>query len=221
MSGTSRGTVIYLHGIADNRASGAGVVERFARTGFDVIAYDSRAHGDSGGESCTYGYHEKKDLMRVLDTVTARPIILVGASLGAAVALQAAAEDDRVAAVVAAEVFSDLSTIVRERAPFFVTGRTIERALALAERQASFRVSEVSPVAAAARITVPVLIIHGAMDRDTSPDHSRRVFEALRGPKRLILVPNARHNQALGGSDVWRQIEEWLASNVAGAARSA
>jgi hypothetical protein len=34
--------------------------------------------------------------------------------LGAAVALQAAAEDDRIAAVVAVEVFSDLSAVVRE-----------------------------------------------------------------------------------------------------------
>jgi pimeloyl-ACP methyl ester carboxylesterase len=46
-AGTRLGTVIYLHGIADNRTSGAGVVERFVNRGFDVIAYDSRAHGES------------------------------------------------------------------------------------------------------------------------------------------------------------------------------
>lgn len=213
-SGTKRGTLIYLHGIADNRAAGAGVAERFARRGFDVIAYDSRAHGESGGAACTYGYYEKEDLKRVLDTVTVRPVVLLGASLGAAVALQTAAEDHRVEAVVAAEVFSDLSTLVRERVPFFVTRQTIEKALALAERQGEFRVSEVSPIAAAARIKVPVLIIHGARDRDTNPDHSSRVFEALRAPKRLILVPNAKHNQTLGGSDIWREIEEWIDGNL-------
>src|SRR5262245_18556050 len=40
-----RGTLVYLHGIADARASGAGVVQRFSELGFDAIAYDSRAHG--------------------------------------------------------------------------------------------------------------------------------------------------------------------------------
>lgn len=168
----------------------------------DVLTHDSRAHGESGGDACTYGFHEKHDLMGVLDVVTSRPVVLIGASLGAAVALQTAAEDDRVAAVVSAEVFSDLATLVRERAPFFVTSGIIQRALALAEREAAFRVSDVSPVAAAARIRVPVLVIHGALDRDTSPEHSRRVFDALKGPKRFILVPDAAHNQTLSGT-VW------------------
>jgi pimeloyl-ACP methyl ester carboxylesterase len=208
-TGPKRGTLIYLHGIADNRMSGTGVAERFAQKGFDVVAYDSRAHGESGGDACTYGYHEKSDLIRVLEMIDTRPVVLFGVSLGAAVALQATAVTDRVAAVVAAEVFSDLSTVVRERAPVFLTERNIQKALVLAERQAAFQVRDVSPVAAAARIHVPVLLIHGARDRHTPPDHSRRVFDALRGPKRLILVPEAGHNESLKGS-VWREIEEWL-----------
>jgi len=71
--GPFRGTLIYLHGIADNRTSGAGVLDRFRRQGFDVVAYDSRAHGESEGEHCTYGYHEKQDLRRVLDTLRPAP----------------------------------------------------------------------------------------------------------------------------------------------------
>jgi hypothetical protein len=41
------------------------------------------------------------------------------------------------------------------------------------------------------------------------------VFEALRGPKQLLMVPDAGHNDVLNGS-VWRQIEEWLVKNVTG-----
>src|SRR5215813_11149535 len=37
-SGPRRGTLVYLHGVADNRASGAGVIERFGKRGFDVVA---------------------------------------------------------------------------------------------------------------------------------------------------------------------------------------
>ena len=72
-----------------------------------MIAYDSRAHGDSQGDACTYGFFEKEDLHRVIDTLGPGPVVLIGTSLGAAVALQEAADDRRVSAVVAAETFSD------------------------------------------------------------------------------------------------------------------
>lgn len=207
--GTRRGTLIYLHGVADNRASGAGVIERFRKRGFDVVAYDSRAHGDSGGDVATYGFYEKEDLRRVLDGIDAGPVVLVGSSLGAAVALQAAAVDRRISAVVAAEVFSDLRTVVSERAPFFVSAGHVGKAIQLVEQKGEFRMDAVSPELAARTITVPVLLIHGADDSDTLPDHSRRVFAALGEPKRLILVPGAKHNQSLHGA-VWEDIERWV-----------
>jgi pimeloyl-ACP methyl ester carboxylesterase len=208
-AGIRRGTLVYLHGVADNRGSSRRVIERFVARGFDVLAYDSRAHGDSGGDVCTYGFHEKQDLRRVLDTIDPGPVVLIGGSLGAAVALQAAAVDTRIRAVVAAETFSDLRTVARERAPFFFTRSTVTRAFQIAEHQARFEVDAVSPVAAAARITVPVLLIHGAADTDTPPDHSRRVFAALAGPKHLLLVPGARHNESLR-SETWAEIEQWV-----------
>jgi alpha-beta hydrolase superfamily lysophospholipase len=204
-----RATIVYLHGVADNRGSGAGVVERFGGHGFDVIAYDSRAHGDSDGDACTYGFFEKRDLKQVLDTVAPGPIVLIGTSLGAAVALQEAADDRRVTAVIAAETFSDIRTVASERAPFVFTAGTIELAFRLAEQQAGFRAVDVSPVSAATRIDVPVLLVHGAADTETPPDHSRRVLAALAGPKRLILVPGARHNESLRG-EIWTEIERWL-----------
>jgi alpha-beta hydrolase superfamily lysophospholipase len=208
-----RGTIVVLHGIADNRTSSIGIADRFTRRGFDLIAYDSRAHGESGGDACTYGYYEKRDLRAVLDTVGARPIVVIGASLGAAVALQAAAEDDRIAAIVAAETFSDLETIARERAPSVLPEGTIRRAFAIAETRGRFKIDEVSPAAAASRIKVPVLLIHGADDLHTLPDHSRRVFAALAGPKELVLVPGAGHNRSLSGP-VWTRIEQWLDRTV-------
>ncbi len=205
-----RGTIVYLHGIADNRGSATGVVQRFTARGFDVIAYDSRAHGESGGDACTYGYFEKRDLHKVVDTIAAAPVILIGTSLGAAVALQEAADDPRIAAVVAAETFSDLRTVASERAPAFFTRGTIDRSFRLAEQQGRLRVDAVAPAAAASRISAPVLLIHGAADVETPPAHSERVFAALPGSKRLILVPGARHNQSLNSDDTWKEIELWI-----------
>jgi alpha-beta hydrolase superfamily lysophospholipase len=206
-----QGVVVYLHGIADNRSSAAGVATRFTSRGFDFVAYDSRAHGVSEGKHCTYGYYEKHDLRHVLDEVGADRVVLIGHSLGAAVALQTAAIEPRVSAVVAAASFSDLRTIATERAPFIFSQRSIAGALARAERDGRFRVDEVSPVRAASAITAPVLLIHGESDHNTLPAHSRRIFDALRGPKRLLSVPGAGHNDVLNG-DVWRQLESWIAS---------
>jgi alpha-beta hydrolase superfamily lysophospholipase len=208
--GTARGTVVYLHGLGDNRGSSSGLAQHLTGRGFDVLAYDSRAHGESGGDACTYGFHEKRDLMRVLGTVRRAPIVLLGNSMGGAVALQAAAEDSRIAAVVAVATISDLRTAARDRAPFFASRGNVEEALRIAEQQGSFRVDEVSPVAAAARIRCPVFLIHGADDRETLPDHSRRVFQALHGERnRLLIVPGAAHGNALDAR-TWPEVDAWL-----------
>jgi uncharacterized protein len=207
-----RGTVVYLHGIADNRGSAVGAIRRLLPRGFDVVAYDGRAHGDSAGASCTYGYQEKRDLSCIVDRLPPGPIILVGSSLGAAIALQTAGIDSRITAVVAAETFSDLETIARERAPSFLTESTIQRAFHLAEEQGQFRIRDVSPANAARRITVPVLLLHGAADTDTPPSHSERVYTNLAGSKRLILVPAAHHNESLHQS--WDEILKWIESTV-------
>jgi pimeloyl-ACP methyl ester carboxylesterase len=208
-SSAPKATIVYLHGVADNRGSAAGVVEQFTPRGFDVIAYDSRAHGSSGGDQCTYGFYEREDLRKVIDGLGSEPVILVGHSLGAAVALQAAAGDPRIVGVVAASTFSDLRTIATERAPSFFSPSAIAKAFARAESDGRFSVEQTSPVLAAAGITVPVLLIHGEADRDTTPGHSQRVFAALPGPKELIIVPNAGHNDVLRRA-VWLTIGEWI-----------
>ena len=207
-----RGLIVYLHGVADNRRSGLGLAHRFVPEGYDVLAYDSRAHGESEGQDCTYGFHEKRDLGRALDAVHADRVVLFGASLGAAVALQAAPDEPRVRGVIAQSSFSDLDAVVRERAPWFATEAEVREAFAIAERRAHFQIADVSPRLAAARIRVPVLLIHGANDRETSAAHSQRIYDALAGPRRLLLVPDRGHNDVLTGAEVWREIDDWLAA---------
>jgi uncharacterized protein len=205
-----RGTVIYLHGVADNRGSSSTVADHFVPRGFDVVAYDSRAHGESEGEACTYGFHEKVDLSRVLDKVSGPgPIVLLGTSLGAAVALQTAAQDKRIGIVVAVATFSDLRTVAFERAPFFASKGNVEEAFRIAEAEAKFKVDEVSPVSAASKIGIPALVIHGEKDKETPSSHSVRVYGALREPKKLIVVPQAGHNDAING-DTWNAIDAWI-----------
>lgn len=208
-AGTPHGTIVYLHGVGDNRGSATGVIQRFLPKGFDVIAYDSRGQGQSSGNMCTYGYYEKRDLRRVIDTARAGPIILIGTSLGAAVALQEAADDPRVTVVVAAETFADLRSVATERAPLFFSHSAINKAFALAERETGMRIDDVSPEQAAERVAARVMLIHGAADTETAPAHSQRVYARLHSEKRLLLVAGAHHNQSLN-SKTWAEIEDWI-----------
>lgn len=211
--GRPRGTLVYLHGVGDNRQGSLGIANRFVPLGLDVVSVDSRAHGESGGDLCTYGFLERRDLREVVRHARPGPVVLFGHSLGAAVALQLAPDEPRVSAVVAAETFSDLRTVATERAALLLLPHLIGRAFSIVETRGRFRIDDVSPVLAARKITVPVLLVHGSADRETSPAHSERVYDALRGPKRLILVPGAGHARSLT-REVWREVEDWVLERV-------
>lgn len=66
------------------------------------------------------------------------------------------------------------------------------------------------PARAAAHIFVPVLLIHGAVDREKPPAHSDGVYRELKGPKRLLLVSNSGHAVRLDEA-TWQVIDGWLA----------
>jgi hypothetical protein len=207
---TNRGTIVYLHGIAGNRDSAAVVVERFLPQGYNVIAYDARAHGSSSGELSTYGYHEKNDVRRVIADAGASGVFLIGHSLGAAVALQAAAIEPLVRGVVAVSTFVDLRTIATERDDVRgLPSWLVSWGIAQVERTGRFEVDATSPLRAAASIKVPVLLVHGANDRRPPPSHSERVLAALGRHGEMIVVPGAGHHDVLGPG-TWSRIEQWL-----------
>jgi alpha-beta hydrolase superfamily lysophospholipase len=209
----ARGTIVYLHGVADNRGSSVGIADHFVPMGYDVVSYDSRAHGESEGNACTYGYYEKADLARVLDRLDRPPFIMMGTSMGAAVALQAAADDQRIAGVISIASFSDLRTAAVERAPFFASRNNLEEAFRLAETEGKFRVDEVSPVRAGAHITVPVLLIHGDHDQETPYAHSVRILASLKGNGRLVPILGGSHREGLR-PDTWKEVDAWLSHLV-------
>ena len=207
-NGARRGLIVHLHGVADNRGSGVGIAQRFVPKGYDVFTYDSRAHGESEGEECRYGFYEKRDLSRALDAIRAEEAVLFGSSLGAAVALQAAAEDRRVRGVIAQSPFSDLETIARERAPWVATPGEIAETFAIAERKGHFRIAEVSPRLAASRIHVPLLLIY-PVTRAAGRITPRLAVRAARVPgcPRGALAPFGRSPDSagvIGPSALWR-----------------
>jgi pimeloyl-ACP methyl ester carboxylesterase len=203
-----RGWLVYLHGWSSNRFQASWVAKHFCPLGWNVLAYDSRAHGKSGGDHCTYGFYEKHDLRRALDAHGIDEALVFGTSLGASVALQAAPSEPRVRGIIAHAPFVDLRSAIADRSGP-VPKKWIQAGITHAQREARFDVDAVSPLVAAASIRVPVLLVHGSDDPWTPPWHSERILDALAGPKERYLVDGAGHDGVLWRKDAWARMVDW------------
>jgi pimeloyl-ACP methyl ester carboxylesterase len=61
----------------------------------------------------------------------------------------------------------------------------------------------------------PLLLIHGLDDIRLSPDCSRYIHAIAGEPKRLVLLPGARHSLRQNAAEVRRLVREWLVENLA------
>lgn len=196
------GTILMLHGIGGVKEHLLGGAAELTQQGFNVLLYDSRAHGHSTGRYCTYGYYEKYDVSKVLDVAIRRfgnigPFAISGNSFGGAVALQAMAIEPRFVCGVVESTFAVLDEIVFDyqrqmlHIPFHFVAR---EALARACEIARFDARAVQPAQSAARVTCPVLMIHGDADERIDIRNGRRIFAALASPqKQWLAIHNAGH----------------------------
>ena len=200
------GTIIFLHGVGDCKIAGLSLARLFFNHNYNVVLYDSREHGESDGDYCTYGYYEKYDVVTLLDILHRRSDIrlgkigVFGTSMGAAVAIQAAALDERIAAIVAESSFTDLKTISVDyqrriiKLPWHFLRNVY---LARSQKLASFKARQVSPLEDVQRIRTPLFFIHGMNDSFIKYTYSELLFAAAHEPKEILIVPGANHN------DLW------------------
>jgi fermentation-respiration switch protein FrsA (DUF1100 family) len=194
--------VIVLHGIADSRA--LGFASMFLDAGYSVLAPDSRGHGVSGGELTTFGVLERHDVLRWADwmrTQGCRRIFGLGESLGGAILIQAAAEQPVFSAIAAECAYSDLPSIAQYRTAQVLGGSTLLArtilvpALIYSRLRHGVDLRAASPVEAARRVKIPLLLIHGTADVNTPPEHSKAIAAAA--PRATLwLVPGAIHTGA-------------------------
>ena len=216
-----KGTIIYLHGVADCKIDGIRFAKLMHDNHFNIFLYDSRRHGNSDGKYCTYGFYEKHDVSRVIDYLAARNDIelgkvgLFGPSMGAAVAIQAAAIDKRIIAVVSESSFATLRTIFDDyqkrmiKLPFHYLRNLV---IVHAELRVKFKASEVSPLEAVQTIRIPILIVYGTDDHLIKHQYSLMLFEKANQPKEIFPIHGAAHNNMwdIAGKEYGQKLLEFF-----------
>jgi len=139
-------------------------------------------------------------------TSTSFHLFALGESMGAGIALQSAAADPRIEAVVAESSFANLREAAYDYAGLRkspLLGKTlfapgVWTLLYRGEKLTGIPLAEVSPVKAVASRPFPVLLICDEKDEALPCRHTEMIYAAARGPKQLWEVPNAFHTAALG-----------------------
>jgi hypothetical protein len=224
-NGRAKGTIIYLHGVSESKIVGLPIAKEFHSRGYNVFLYDSRRHGDSGGTYCTYGFYEKHDTSTSINYLMTRSDIhlgkigLFGTSMGAAVAVQVAALDKRISAVVAESGFATLRGIFDDyqrrmiKLPWhYLRNIVIKRS----EHLAHFKAHAVSPVDSIKDVHVPVFILHGIEDNLIHYRYSEQLYRNAGELKELWLIPGARHNDMaeIGGTEYTQRITMFFERNL-------
>ena len=194
-------SVMVCHGVADSAFGVLGYALLFLRNGYSVLVPESRGHGESQGY-VTYGVLEAEDTVRWLGWMKSHGVKSAfgfGESLGAAILLQSLAKGADFRAVVAESSYSSFETVAEERVGH-VLGRVVALVLVddgilYANLRYGVNLRQARPDLAIKQTRVPVLLIHGLEDHETTPEHSKRIA-AESGTARLWLVPNARHTGA-------------------------
>src|SRR5688572_8124144 len=192
----ARFTIWFFHGNAED----LGDLEPWLRVvrdaGYSVFAFDYPGYGLSGGrpsESNLYAAARTvRTYLREQLSVPAEKTLIYGRSVGGGPAVQIATEE-RVAGVVLQSTFTSVFRVLTRVRLLPFDYFENERKLA--------------------RISSPILVMHGEQDEIIPFFHAEMLFAAAKEPKRFYRVPGAAHNDFLlvAGRRYWDVLREFSA----------
>ncbi len=213
-AGPAKGTVLFLHGNAENVSAHIGAVSWLVREGYAVFAFDYRGYGKSDGRPDIPGVH--KDALAALDLVFRIPratpgrVAVFGQSLGGAIAVYTVANSPRkgeVRALIEEGAFLGYRRIVRDKLKEFVV------TWPLAYPVSWFFDDTYSPERWIRKVgPIPVIVIHGTRDAVVPYDHGKRLYELANDPKGFWTIDGGGHVTALSNPEVRAQFLSFLAS---------
>jgi alpha-beta hydrolase superfamily lysophospholipase len=120
-----RPSVLLLHGNKGSRESSLNRAQIFAAEGCSVLLISLRAHGDSTGNYHDIGFSARRDVWAAVEFLEAhrpgQPVVVMGTSMGAAVATFAASElGNRVQGYILESPYQDLKTAAWNRTDVYL-----------------------------------------------------------------------------------------------------
>lgn len=224
---TVKGTIILLHGIRSNKESFVKLSNKLSKLGYNSVALDSRAHGQSDGKHCTFGVKEKKDVSKLISVLSKKEGInknigVWGQSLGGAIGLQALGSDKRIKFGVIESTFSDFKTITNDYFNYHagfnirpITNYLVYRAGQIAK----FDPKEAKPIKYCKNIEQPILIIHGNKDQRINIQYGKDNFSNIPSLKKeFIEIKNANHLNVwkTGGDEYFQRVIKFINKNTIG-----
>jgi len=209
-----RATIVFLHGKGGDASEWEAEALRALKLGYNVLVPDLRGHGRSGGSIFTFGYLEKEDLVLTVEAVRngfgldEDRIGIHSCSAGSSVALEFAAGRSGIRAIWLESPFGKPREMARHylsRAtglPGVVVALTSRWAVAraVAEVRRALGVGPggggldaVDPIRSAARVTAPVLLVHGEQDALVPRRFTRELAAALPPRSAVWNVGGAGH----------------------------
>lgn len=188
----AKATIICCHGYPANKSDILPFV-KFLHPQFNLLLFDFRAHGESGGKAVTFGITEPRDVWGAVKYLQNRPdtaslpIGIWGYSMGGAVAIIAASEDKSIRAIVSDSAYANFPEMTVRQFGLLGPLKYPLAGIANLLGRALFRVdpSRASPEEVINKVDVPVLFIHAEFDSVTPVEHAKRLYSKANQPKEL------------------------------------
>jgi uncharacterized protein len=201
-------TIIIAHGVGGGRKGSPEYVKLFLELGFNVITYDQRHHGNSGGDNISYGYYESYDMKKVVDyskNISVGNTGVFGISMGASTTLMYAGvvEDGADFYIVDAAYsnFYEEALYRLDRDFSYIPHWSIDFVGNLTDLfvrvRAGFSLKDVNPLKHIENINSPIMFINTKEDMFIPPYMTEKLYEKKTGDKYLYLVERGNHGQAL------------------------
>ena len=211
-------TVIFLHGYGDAKNQSLPSAAFLVPAGYNVLAFDFRACGESGGAYTTAGILEMREVEAAYQWLQNQSGferdpqgVLFGWSMGGSVALRAAARVEGIDAAISDGGYSKLQNIVDTSIVSFIEdaiGFRVPRwpigplSVQFASWSVGVELDDFPPSAAIGELRMPVLLIQGMNDTTVLPGNVDELVEAGGPNVEVYRVPDAKHVSSLRADPV-------------------
>ena len=211
----ARGTMVILHGLGESKVNYMTTATFLAKKGYDAVLIDLRCHGKSTGKCSTLGAKEQADVQAVLDSlvqaklVAAKPVTMVGVSLGAVTAILCAAQNPNVVGVLAVAPWANATNHIKRNTPWLMN-KDVSQTLKEVSKFGEFSLPDAGADLALKRYKGRVFLIHGLLDLSGVPlADSEALYDVAAGTKRLHVISPGPEQMTL--MLLW---EQWLADRA-------